>query len=168
MDFLTTLEQLGISTWVRESGSIWAYPTVLWLHTIGMGTVAGLIAVINLRLLGFPSGMPVKPLERLYSFAWWGFALNAVTGTLLLLADATTKLRNPTFYIKMVFILIGLMIFVSIRKKVFGDPDLDKGPLPGNTKAMAWASMVCWLGAITSGRLMAYVGPVSGLAGGAH
>ena len=45
MNFLETLENLGFSTWVRESPSKFAYPTVLLLHVIGMGVVAGLSAV---------------------------------------------------------------------------------------------------------------------------
>ena len=32
--------------------------------------------------------------------------------------------------------------------------------------ARMWAALACWFGAITAGRLLAYVGPVSGLAGG--
>ena len=137
---------------------------MLWLHTMGMAVVAGISAAISLRLLGFGSRMPVKPLERLYPLMWWGFGVNAVSGTLLLIADATTKLTNPTFYVKMVFIFVGLAMLQATRKKVFGDPELDKGPMPGSAQGLAWASLVCWLGAITAGRLMAYIGPVSGLA----
>jgi hypothetical protein len=28
---------------------------------------------------------------------------------------------------------------------------------------LAWASLICWFGAICAGRLIAYVGPVAGL-----
>ena len=36
MNFLNTLEQMPFSIWVRESSSIWAFPTFLVVHTIGM------------------------------------------------------------------------------------------------------------------------------------
>jgi hypothetical protein len=52
-----------------------------------------------------------------------------------------------------------------MRKKVFGDPNLDNGPMPGSAKGLAWASLFCWVAAVTAGRLLAYVGPVSGLPG---
>src|SRR5262245_53430339 len=68
MDFLYKLEQLPFSMWVLNSPSIWAYPTILTVHTIGMTIVAGLIGVIALRLLGMGSGTPIRPLERLYPF----------------------------------------------------------------------------------------------------
>jgi len=160
-EFLSRLEQLPFSMWVLQS----PYSTILFLHSIGMALVAGFSAVIDLRLLGFAPGIPIKPMERLYPWMWWGFAINAVTGGSLLLGDATTKGTNPDFWIKMVFVFSGLAVLKIMRKKVFGDPQLDQGPVSSVAKGLAWASLVCWIGAITAGRLLAYVGPVSGLPG---
>src|ERR1700750_1792391 len=103
MEFLKWIEQLSFSMWVSESTSKLAYPTVLWLHVMGMGVVAGISAVISLRLLGFSPKTPLQPLERLFPLIWVGFWVNAATGTALLLASATKRLVDPTFYIKMVF-----------------------------------------------------------------
>jgi hypothetical protein len=156
MDFLDTLDNLGISTWVRESPSKLAYPTVLWLHVVGMGVVAGISGVISLRLLGFSPKIPVQPLERLYPLIWWGFWVNAVTGTALLLASASKRLVDPTFYVKMVFIFAGVAVLRLTRNKVFRSLGPD-GALPENAKALAWAGLICWLGAVTAGRLLAYL-----------
>lgn len=163
MNFLNALEQMPFSVWVRESGSIWAFPTFLVLHTIGMSIVAGLSAMIDLVLLGFWPKVPVKPLVRLYPLMWFGFGINAVTGTVLLIADAATKLTNWDFYVKMMFVLVGMGVLYTMRKQVFGDPQLDEAPVKGSAKRLAWLSLVCWFGAITAGRLLAYVGPASGL-----
>ena len=165
MDFLATLEQLRFSQWVLGSGSIWAYPTILTAHTLGMMILVGIAGVINLRLLGIAPAVPIRPLERLYPLMWWGFGINAVTGTILLIADATTKFTNPDFYVKMAFIFGGVAVLSRMRRKVFGDPQLDQAPIPGSAKGMAWVSLICWIGAITAGRLMAYLGPVSGVPG---
>ena len=162
MEFLAWLENLPFSMWVLQSGSIWAYPTILTVHTIGMGMVAGLIGVIDLRLLGIAPMVPIRPLERLYPLIWGAFGVNALTGSILLIADATTKLTNPDFYVKMVFIFFGVWVLVLMRKKVFGDPQLDSAPVTGRAKGLAWLSLVAWMGAITAGRLLAYLGPVSG------
>jgi hypothetical protein len=156
VSFLETIEQLSFSTWVRESPSILAYPTVLWLHVMGMGMVAGTSAVISLRLLGVAPKTPVQPLERLYPVMWSGFWLNAITGTALVMAGATTKLVDPTFYIKMVFIFAGVMLLQRTRKKVFRGLGKD-GELPEGARSLAWASLICWLGAVTAGRLLAYI-----------
>jgi len=160
-EFLSKLEQLPFSMWVLQS----PYSTILFLHGIGMALVAGFAAVIDLRLLGFAPGIPIKSMERLYPWMWWGFAINAVTGSSLLLADATTKGANPDFWVKMVFVFSGIAVLKIMRKKVFGDPQLDQGPVSGTAKVLAWTSLICWIGAITAGRLLAYVGPVSGLPG---
>lgn len=153
---LDTIENLGISTWVRESPSKLAYPTVLWLHVMGMGVVAGLGAMISLRLLGVSPKTPVRPLERLYPLIWFGFWVNAVTGTALLMASASKRMVDPVFYTKMIFIFAGVAVLQLTRKKVFRNLGPD-GALPENAKAFAWAGLICWLGAITAGRLLAYL-----------
>ena len=156
MNFLETIENLGFSTWVRESPSKLAYPTVLWLHVMGMGVVAGLGAFISLRLLGVSPKIPLKPLERLYPLIWFGFWLNAITGTALLMASASKRMVDPTFYTKMVFIFAGVALLRLTRNKVFRRVGPDEA-LPEGTKALAWAALICWFGAITAGRLLAYV-----------
>ena len=156
MTFLETIEQLGFSTWVRESPSKLAYPTVLLLHVIGMGVVAGLSSMISLRLLGVSPKTPVQPLERLYPLMWVGFWVNAATGTALLMASAATRLLDPTFYIKMVFIFAGVVVLQRTRNKVFRNLGPD-GTLPDSARTLAWATLICWLGAVTSGRLLAYI-----------
>src|ERR1017187_6878948 len=156
MDFPATLEQLSISTWVRESPSLLAYPTVLWLHVMGMGIVGGISAVISLRLLGVSPKTPVGPLERLYPLMWLGFWVNAVTGTALLLASASARLVDPTFYIKMIFIFAGVAVLQLTRNKVFRRLGPD-GALPESARALAWAGLICWLGAVAAGRLLGYI-----------
>ncbi len=166
MEFLNTLEQMQFSIWVRESSSIWAFPTFLVVHTIGMAIVAGCSAMMSFVILGFwPHTMPIKPLERLFPLMWTGFWINTVTGVVLLLADATTKLTNWDFYVKMAFVFAGVWLITRTRKQIFENPQLDRGSLPGGAKGLAWASLICWFGAITAGRLLAYLGPVSGLSG---
>ena len=153
---LDTIENLGLSTWVRESPSKLAYPTVLWLHVMGMGVVAGLGTMISLRLLGVSPKTPVQPLERLYPLIWFGFWVNAVTGTALLMASASKRLVDPTFYVKMVFIFAGVAVLQLTRKKVFRNLGPD-GALPESARILAWAALICWFGAITAGRLLAYI-----------
>lgn len=163
MDFLLRLEQSGFFSWVRESTSLFAFPGILLLHTIGMGLVVGISAGIDLRILGIAPALPLAPMEKFFPVLWIGFWINAVTGTILLLADATTKLANADFYVKMVFIALALINQRMLKTRVFRDPLIDNRPLSANVKILAVTSLFFWLGAITAGRLMAYVGPVSGL-----
>jgi len=165
MDFLSKLEQSSFSQWVLSANTIWAYPMILFMHTVGMALVAGISTAIDLRLLGFAPKLPIKPLERLYPFMWVGFAINLITGTILLIADATTKLTNTDFYVKMVFVLSGVTLLAIMRNKVFRNPQVEEAPVASVAKRLAFLSIVCWVGAVTCGRLLAYVGAVSGLHG---
>src|ERR1700690_899099 len=137
MNFLNSLEQMPFSIWVRESSSIWAFPTFLVVHTIGMAIVAGLSAMMSLVILGFWPRMPIKPLERLFPLIWVGFWVNAVTGTVLLIADASTKLTNWDFGVKMAFVFAGVWLLTRTRKQVFASPQLDRGSLPIGAKGLA-------------------------------
>jgi len=156
MGFLDSIEQLSFSTWVSESKSLLAYPSILWLHVMGMGVVVGISTMIGLRLLGVSPKIPLQPLERLYPLIWAGFWVNAVTGTALLMASATKRGVDPTFYIKMVFIFAGIAVLRLTRKKVFRNLG-PNGEVPENAKPLAWAALVCWLGAVIAGRLLAYI-----------
>src|SRR5436190_13620750 len=129
MDFLRLLEQSGFSQWVTGSSSVFAFPSILLLHTIGMGVVVGISAGINLRILGLAPALPLAPMEKFYPLLWVGFWVNAITGTILLVADATTKMANPDFYVKMIFIALAGINLQVLRKTVFRDPRIDKAPL---------------------------------------
>lgn len=163
MGFFTWLESQGFSLWIRESGSLWAFPMFLFSHTLGMSLVAGGSTIISFALLGLWPKSPIKPLERLYPIMWWGFGINAFTGLALFCADATTRANNWDFWMKLVFVFAGVLVLKRMRRQVFGNPALDNGPVPRDAKILAWASLACWFGAICAGRLIAYVGPVAGL-----
>jgi hypothetical protein len=160
-EFLASIEQLAFSTWIREGGAIYGYPLVLFLHTIGIALVAGTTFVVDVRLLGVTPTMPVKPLAKLYPLMWFGFILNTITGVILLMADATTKMTNPDFYVKMLLIALGLFVQRAIQNKILANPT---DGVPAGVTGLAWLSLVCWFGTVLAGRLLAYVGPVAGLA----
>jgi len=52
-----------------------------------------------------------------------------------------------------------MFVLIRMRRQIFENPQLDRAPLSGNARLLAWASLLCWFGAITAGRLLAYVGP---------
>ena len=162
MDFLLKVEQSGFCQWVRQSESLFAFSGVLLLHTIGMAFVVGINACIDLRILGFAPALRLAPMEKFFPTLWFGFWVNAITGTILLAVDARAKLGNPDFYVKMVFIALAIINLRMLKTHVFRDPSIDKVPLSSKAKILALTSLIFWLGAITAGRLLAYVGPGSG------
>ena len=163
MDFLIALESSALGTWVRESPSVWAYPSVLFLHTAGLALLVGFSVVIDLRILGVAADMPIAPVRRFFPFMIVGFWISALSGAALLIADASTMLLNPIFILKMVLVALGVVNIQVIRRKLFRDPDLDTKPVPMIGKALATTSLLFWIAAITAGRLTAYLGTSAGL-----
>ena len=163
MDFLLGLEQSGFATWVRESPSLWAYPTILFFHTAGLALLVGVNTAVDLRILGFAPSLPLAPMQKYLPLMWAGFWVNAVSGAALLMADATTKAVNPVFLIKLVLIGLAVVNIAAINRRVFKSGISDRAILPMNVRVLAVTSLLLWIGAITTGRLMAYIGPVSGL-----
>jgi len=159
MEFLTWLEQSGFGTWVRESTSLWAFPSILTLHTIGLGLLVGTSAVVDLRILGVAPLIPLAPMERLLPVMWFGFWMNALSGTALFIAGATRHASNPAFYIKMTCVAFGVVNIRLLRRQVFRDSaSVEADPVPMKGKILAGTSLALWTGAITAGRLMAYLG----------
>jgi len=155
--FLESIQQSGFARFVGESGSIWGYPTILFLHTLGLGAVAGLSAGVDLRLLGFAKGIPLAPLDKLFSIMWWGFAISAASGTALLVADPVTKLHQVVFYVKLLFVALGVISMQMIRNRVFRANSFADDVVPAPAKRLAILSLVFWIGATTAGRLIAYL-----------
>ena len=153
------LQASAIGVWTRESPSIWAYPTVLTLHTVGLGVLVGANAVVDFRLLGFAPRLPVRSLTPLYRFMWAGFAINAITGAMLFASDATAKAAQPVFYVKLMLIALALAATVVIRKRVErADPSGGaRVREESTTRRAAVASLLLWTAAIAAGRLMAYL-----------
>jgi len=158
MDFLQQIEQTWFATWVRESPSIFSFPSILLVHTIGMGLIVGVSAGIDLRILGLAPAVRLAPLEKYLPVLWFGFWANAITGTMLLTADASMKLTNPDFYVKMAFVALSLINLRMMKRQVFRDPLIDTGKFSSKARFLAWTSLILWLGVITTGRLLAYVG----------
>jgi hypothetical protein len=155
--FLESLQQSGFARFIGESGSLLGYPTVLFLHTLGLGAVAGLNAGVDLRLLGFGSRIPLAPLERLFPLMWWGFGVSAASGLALLIADPITKLHQTVFYVKLLFVALGVVNMQMIRTRIFRNPAIASDALPSSARGLAVLSLFFWIAATTAGRLIAYL-----------
>jgi hypothetical protein len=155
MQFLSWIENTALSTYIRESGL--AYPTILTLHSVGMGFLVGLNAMIDLRILGFAPKVPMASLTGFFPLMFAGFWLNLITGLLLLASAATHHLSDPVMYFKFAMIIIGMVLLRQVYTGVFRDHSEPQAEAAAaRRKALAIASLVAWTLAITAGRMTAY------------
>ena len=154
--FFTAIETTALSTWLRESPSLWAFPFVLILHTVGLAFLVGANVALDVRLLGLAPGVPPRTLTRYDVVMWAGFWLNAVSGVLLLIAYPTKALTNPLFYAKLVLIAAGLVLARALRTWLRDRGGAGTRRLPLTVRALAVVSLVCWAASVTAGRFLAY------------
>jgi hypothetical protein len=157
--FLAFIEAGDLSNWIRGSESIFAFPAIITLHTLGMGFLAGGSAAIDLRVLGVAPGISLKAMARFLPLLWLAFAVNAVSGVLLLIAYPTKALTNPIFYIKLSLIALAVWLVFHIGRTVLRAPESGPGAAPApppHARLLAATSLAAWIALITAGRLLAY------------
>jgi hypothetical protein len=154
--FFSWLEATAFSVWVRESPSVFAFPIILAVHTIGLGFLAGINVALDLRLLGFAARIPLAEFRRFWPLMWVGLCLNVISGLALVAAYPTKALTNPVFYLKLGLIAGALAMLRMVRRLTPGDPSAPAFVQPRNPKRLAMVSLACWAGAITAGRFLAY------------
>src|SRR6266852_2179291 len=170
MEFLAWLEQTDSSVWLRESD--WGHPIILCFHAVGMGIVVGISLMYSARILGYAKDFPLAAFDKLFGLAWFGFAMNAVSGVLLFIGEPRRLFATPAFWIKMILIAFAGLALWVLAKALDGAADHGAPGLPGPDGALAGAgvvttsariaaifSVVFWLGAITAGRLIGYTIP---------
>ena len=155
MGLLNWLEMLPLSVWVHESPSIWAQPTVMTLHTMGMGVLVGASWMLDLRLLGIGENVPLSAYRWVFRAVALSLAVNLVTGILLFMARATLWGTAFPFLLKILLVVASAATLLPIRSYVLQSGDAT-GAVSGKAKRLAVISIATWAAAITAGRLLAY------------
>jgi hypothetical protein len=146
LSLLGQIEASGLSTWIRESAAIYAFPGILVVHTVGMALAAGSAVAIGLRLLGVARQIPLGSLRELIRVAWVGLGLNVFSGLLLVLAYPTKALTNPIFYLKLLAIAATVWVVRRLDRQIPAEP----------RKLLPVTLLVLTAAMIVTGRLLPY------------
>ena len=152
---LEWIETTQLGLWLRESPSVWAFPTVLTLHTIGLAVLIGASWVLDLRLLGVGRHVPLSAFRWVFPTIAVGLIINLLTGVLLFIKNASTWGVAVPFFVKMALVVASVATLLPIRSLVLraGDQPLE---VSSNARLLAVASILAWSAAVTAGRLLAY------------
>jgi hypothetical protein len=156
---LAWLEGSPLGHAIRASG-VWTYALLNLAHVLGISSLFGAVLALDLRLLGIWRSVPVGALARpVIPIATVGFVLAVLSGLCMLATNGTDYVGNPFLAMKFVAIAAGLVNVAAVNRlpawrtrhaawrSVAGDRQL----------AVAGAvSLVCWVTAITAGRLIGY------------
>jgi hypothetical protein len=122
-----------------------------------MAVLVGASWVLDLRLLGVNRRVPLSGYRWVFPVVGIGLLVNVVTGALLFIKNATKWGTAIPFLVKMVFIVASVATLVPLRSHMNrNDADYE---VSGRFSLLAIASILAWTGAITAGRLLAYLVP---------
>ena len=164
-DFLLPLRNLfeqvdayPSSVALRESLDLYSW--ILVSHVVSMAVFAGLVLMMDLRLLGIGNmRTPFSRLQRML-FPWQMVAMtaSAITGLLLVYAEPMRFYGSFPFWIKVV-----LMVLASLNAMAFHYTTLltvDRWDiervLPFGARLAGAVGLALWASVVVSGRLIAY------------
>ena len=154
-DLLAWLEATGVARMVQES--TWGYPIVLSLHAVGMAILAGIVLMMNFRVLGLAPGIPLSAMRPMFRFALAGLLINAVTGSMLFVANADAFYESTPFRLKMLSLLVGLTLWLQMSRSMLVPAGPAQSRLQSNRiRLMAALSTLAWISVVVMGRLIAY------------
>jgi hypothetical protein len=157
---LTWLESTELAVWLGESPSVWAFPMVITLHTTGMAVLVGASWVLDMRLLGVNRRVPLSAYRWVFPVVAIGLLVNVVTGVMLFIKNATKWGTAMPFLVKMSLVIASVATLLPLRSHVLrNDPDNKVSDNLRNLRLLAIASILAWAGAVTAGRLLAYLVP---------
>jgi Family of unknown function (DUF6644) len=127
------------------NGSALIFPVLECFHIAGFAVLAGTIAIVDFRLLGF--GMRhQKVAEIARDVSPWtlaGLALVLFSGPLMFSSDPDMYYLNPSFQVKMVCFALALLFNYTVHRKVsLGEPSGGVGKLVATVSLLLWVSVI--------------------------
>ena len=158
-EFMAWLQGSALGHAMRESG-VWTYGVVNLTHILGVASLFGAVLVLDLRLLGVWRNVALGAIaEPIVPVAATGFAIAATSGVCLLATKATEYAGNPFLYIKFPAIALGLLNVAALNCLSGWKARKTREPSPHERLQLAvagGASLICWLTAISAGRMIGY------------
>ena len=158
LEFFEWLQNTDWSIAIRES--LLLYPLIETTHVLALCVSVGLIAIVDLRLIGlsFSNVLISEVTGKIIPWALVGFTLMVTSGLLLFYANPLKASQNLFFQIKMVALLLaGLNAFffhaVIYRKATTWD---SLQIVPFRARLAGCASLTLWTAVLVSGRLQAF------------
>jgi uncharacterized membrane protein len=156
---MTWLQSSALGHAMRESG-VWTYGLVNLVHILGVASLFGAILVLDLRLLGLWRKVPLPAIsEPVVPVATMGFVIAVISGICMLATKATEYTGNPFLYIKFPAIFLGLLnVLLLSSSSAWREHKVRELSQREQSRLAVFGgiSLVCWITAITAGRMIAY------------
>jgi len=150
--FFEWMQGLRFSAFFLET--VWPTPIIQCIHLISVAVFAGAILVVDLRLLG--KGLTETPVAQLARAAepWLigSFVALVLTGIPQLASTALKQYYSPFFWWKMQALLVGVILTLTVRRRISRQADSQLGPVW--PKVVALVSIALWTSVTIGARLI--------------
>ena len=136
---------------LNESG--FAFPLLECLHIVGFICGVGMMALVNLRLLGV--GLVRKSAAQLWSdtLPWsvGGLSLVIFSGLLLFSIDPDVYYLNEVFLLKMLSLVLATLFYYTVVRRAAG------GSPAGTSRIVAGISLGLWALVLSGGIFIGFI-----------
>jgi hypothetical protein len=151
------LESTPLSLFVMQSS--FGFSALDMIHIAAISVVFGMIAVVDLRLLGIASrDCAVTDIcGEALPWTWTAFGIAVLTGVMMFTGQAVKYYGNFAFRMKLLLILlagVNMLLFHFITYR--GITKWDRAPIPLSARLAGAISIVCWIAVVAYGRWTAY------------
>ena len=154
---LHKLETTPIASFVNQSA--FGFSALDMIHIAAISVVFGMIAVVDLRLLGLASrDCAVSDIcGEALPWTWTAFAIAVVTGVVMFTGQPVKYYGNFALRMKLAIILlagVNMVVFQLITYR--GVAAWDRGRIPLAARLAGAVSLACWIAVVAFGRWTAY------------
>jgi hypothetical protein len=161
-EFLESVSNSALGTAIREGATTFAW--IEGTHVLMVTTVLGTIAIVDLRLLGYPAHRrgAKQLIKDMLPFTWAAFVLAVITGVALFTSNAVNYWDSNPFRWKMIALfLAGLNMAVfhltAYRRIAEWDESL---PPPITARVAGITSLGLWVLVAFLGRWIGFSAPM--------
>jgi hypothetical protein len=154
-------ESSPFSAWVRGD-SLWGWPFIVTLHTLGTAVVIGFIFIITLRLLGLFRMIPYTSLNRLFPLLWVAFVLQFITGFMLWMTKPTRYVADGAFLLKLVFVIVGFVLTLYLYGAMKREASSWEaaGAVSSDGVKFVAPTLLVWCAVLVAARMTALLGSI--------
>jgi hypothetical protein len=157
VEFLRWLETTPVALHVSQA--LFGFSGLDMIHVAAIAVAFGMIAVVDLRLLGIASmDRPVTEiLRQALPWTWAAFGVAVLTGVLMFTGQAVKYYNNYALRMKLLLLLvagINMLVFQFITYR--GVAKWDKAGVPVSARLAGAISLACWIAIVAYGRWTAY------------
>jgi hypothetical protein len=162
--FVEWLSGTELTAVLSDTTTFWTWliiPLSQCIHIVCVAIVMMSVGLLNLRLLGLAATQQsfAQLVKHLMPWIWSALTLLFLTGAIQTAAEPARELLNIGFRTKMVLLFCTVLITMFYESTVKRDPNYWSSPKRRNLgHVLAAVSIVFWIGIVTAGRMIAYLG----------